>query len=97
MTLTDADLDRVLAAADTADTKGNAGHAARLRDLVADFLDEVHFGRKQVHIETQDGTTIYDRLWDDGTHLYRFDSEDGFVDTALIRAWSYVVKPGWEG
>ena len=51
--------------------------------------------KRKVHITDANGKIIYNRLWDDGTLVIRFDSGSGFVDRLMVKVRSWVIVDGW--
>ena len=53
--------------------------------------------KTKVHIRDQEGRLVYNRLYDDGSLVLRFESGHGFVDRLLVKRKRYDVMPGWPG
>jgi len=53
--------------------------------------------KKKVHITKLDGKWIYNRLWDDGGLILRFDSGWGFVTREDIKREHWTIREGWLG
>lgn len=49
--------------------------------------------KRKVHIKSWDGRIIYNRLWDDGSKVFRFESGNGFVD--LTFSPTTKICDGW--
>lgn len=49
----------------------------------------------KVHIRHSDGTPWFNRLYDDGSLVFQFESGHGFVDRLDVERFAWQVVPGW--
>jgi len=53
--------------------------------------------KKKVHVVDRNGKPVYNRLWDDGTDVLRFESGNGFVKRSeMVWGRDCKVVDGWK-
>ncbi len=50
---------------------------------------------RAVHILNHDGTPLFNRLFDDGSMVFTFESGSGFVDRLDVERFGWTIVPGW--
>lgn len=52
--------------------------------------------KTKVQVRDADGTILFNRLWDDGGPMLRFESGHGFVTREDVERKQWTIRKGWE-
>lgn len=47
------------------------------------------------HILNHDGSPMFNRLYDDGSLVFQFESGSGYVDRLDVDRFGWIIRDGW--